>query len=87
MANNKKRAYVYVDIDKYERLKRILEAMGVTMTDFFDQSMTEFIDSMEQVILNEDKEGFLQMMSKNLDSMQKQLTEELKKPNSKANKI
>jgi len=79
MANNKKRAYVYVDIDKYERLKRILEAMGVTMTDFFDQSMTEFIDSMEQVILNEDKEGFLQIMSKNLDSMQKQLTEELKK--------
>lgn len=75
----KKRAYVYVDVEKYERFKNILETMGVTMTDFFDQTMTDFIASMEEVILNEDKDGFMKMMSKNLDTIQEQLAKELKK--------
>ena len=75
----KKRAYIYVDVDKYEKFKSILDAMGVTMTDFFDQTMTDFIDSMEKVILNQDKEGFLKMMSKNLDSIQEQVKKELEK--------
>lgn len=75
----KKRANIYVDTDKYDRLKRILDVMGITVTDFFDQSMTDFIDNMEKVILNQDKDAFLQMMAKNLDVIQEQVAEELKK--------
>lgn len=75
----KKRAYIYVEEEKYKRFKKLLDVMGVTMTDFFDQTMTDFITSMEEVIMNQDKDAFLKMMSINLDSMQKELQEELKK--------
>lgn len=76
---DKKRANIYVDTDKYDRLKRVLDIMGITVTDFFDQSMTDFLDNMENVILNQDKEAFLQMIAKNIDSIQEQVAEELKK--------
>lgn len=79
MANNKKRAYIYVDVDKYARFKKLLDIMGITMTGFFDQTMDDFINSMEDVILNQDKEGFLKMMNLNIDSLKKDLDEELKK--------
>ncbi|MER2000855.1 MAG: hypothetical protein ABS882_13870 [Lysinibacillus sp.] len=69
----KKRAYIYVDVDKYARFKKLLDIMGITMTDFFDQTMSEFIDSMEEVILNQDKEGFLKMMNLNLEQLQKEM--------------
>ena len=75
----KKRAYIYVEEEKYKSFKKLLDVMGVTMTDFFDQTMTDFITSMEEVIMNQDKDAFLKMMSINLDSMQKELQEELKK--------
>lgn len=76
---NKKRVNIYVDVEKYDRFKRLLEAMGITITDFFDESMTDFINSMEVIVENQDKEAFLQMMSKNLEEIQKQVEEELKK--------
>jgi len=69
----KKRAYIYVDVEKYARFKKLLDIMGITMTDFFDQTMDEFIQSMEEVILNQDKEGFLQMMNLKLDSIGKEI--------------
>lgn len=76
---DRKRANIYVDTDKYDRLKRVLDIMGITVTDFFDQAMTDFLDNMEQVVLNQDKEAFLQMIAKNIDSLQEQVAEELKK--------
>lgn len=75
----KKRAYIYVDVDKYERLKRLLGLMGVTITDFFDQSMTEFLDKMEDVVLNNDVDAFLRMMTKNVDELQEQIKNEFQK--------
>ncbi|MEG1142852.1 MAG: hypothetical protein RSE41_10510, partial [Clostridia bacterium] len=63
----------------YDKFKRLLEAMGITITDFFDDSMNEFIKSMETIVENEDKEAFLQMIAKNLDSLQNRVSEELKK--------
>ena len=53
--------------------------MNITITDFFDDTMTTFIDSLEHAITSNDKDLFLQMMSKNLDVIQEQLSEELKK--------
>lgn len=75
----KKRAYVYVDIEKYARFKRLLDVMGITMTDFFDQTMTEFIDKMEDVVLNQDTEGFLKMITRNVEDLQEQVKKEFDK--------
>lgn len=75
----KKRAYVYVDIEKYARFKRLLDVTGITMTDFFDQTMTEFIDKMEEVVLNQDTEGFLKMITRNVEDLQEQVKKELDK--------
>jgi len=71
----KKRAYIYVDVDRYARFKKLLDIMGITMTDFFDQTMSQFINSMEEVILNQDKEGFMKMMNLNLEQLQKEVDE------------
>jgi len=80
MSNNKKvPKKIYVDEVKYEKLKNLLEIMNITITDFFDDTMTTFIDSLEHAITSNDKDLFLQMMSKNLDVIQEQLSEELKK--------
>lgn len=79
MKNTRKRLNCYVDADKYERLKRILDIMGITVTDYINESMDNFINGMEQAVLNQDKDAFLQLMTKNLDVIQKQVEEELKK--------
>lgn len=76
---SRKRINIVVDVDKYDRFKRLLEAMGITITDFFDGAMTDFISSMETIVENQDKEAFLQMMAKNLEVIQKQVEEELKR--------
>lgn len=78
MANNKKRAYIYVDIDKYARFKKMLDIMGLTMTGFFDKTMDDVINSMEDIILKQDKDAFLEMINLNLDTMKEEI-EELKK--------
>lgn len=75
----RKRINIVVDIEKYDRFKRLLAVMGITVTDFFDEAMTEFIDNMEQIVENQDKEAFFQMMQKNIDEIQRQVAEELKK--------
>lgn len=75
----RKRINIVVDVETYDKFKRLLEAMGITITDFFDDSMNEFIKSMETIVENEDKEAFLQMIAKNLDSLQNRVSEELKK--------
>ena len=77
MANNKKRAYIYVDIDKYAKFKKLLDIMGITMTAFFDQTMDEFINNMEDVLINQDKDAFLKMMSINLEEIQNELRKEI----------
>lgn len=79
MSQDKKRLNTFVDLATYERLKRILDAMGITVTDFINQAMIDFIEQMETIIENQDKEAFLQMMTKNIDNLQKQVEEELKK--------
>ena len=76
---SKKRVNIYVDIEKYDRFKRLLDIMGKTVTDFFDESMTSFLDQMECIVQNQDTEAFLQMMAKNIDELQRQVEEELKK--------
>ena len=76
---SKKRAYIYVDAEKYARFKKMLDIMGITMTAFVDQTMDEFLNNMEDAILNQDRELFLKMMTKNADFIQKELEEELKK--------
>lgn len=75
----KKRAYIYVDEDKYARFKKLLDIMGVTMTQFFDETMTEFISNMEEAILNEDKDAFMKMMNLNLEKLKEEIQEENKK--------
>ena len=79
MSQERKRLNTFVDVATYERLKRILDAMGMTVTDFINQAMIDFIEQMETIIENQDKEAFLQMITKNIDSLQKQVEEELKK--------
>lgn len=79
MSQERKRLNTFVDIATYERLKRILDAMGMTVTDFINQAMIDFIEQMEMIVENQDKEAFLKMMTKNIDSLQKQVEEELKK--------
>lgn len=75
----KKRAYIYVDEEKYARFKKLLDIMGITMTGFFDETMDEFLSKMEDVILNQDKDAFLKMMSINLDEIQNELNMEIQK--------
>lgn len=75
----KKRANIYVDSNKYDRLKRVLDVMGVTVTEFFDEAMTDFLNNMEEAVLKQDSEIFLQMMAKNLEYIQEQVAKELKK--------
>ena len=79
MSQERKRLNTFVDVATYDRLKRILDAMGMTVTDFINQAMIDFIEQMESIIESQDKEAFLQMMAKNLDEIQKQVEEELKK--------
>lgn len=79
MSQDRKRLNTFVDIATYERLKRILDIMGITVTDFINQAMVDFIEQMESIVENQDKEAFLQIMAKNLDEIQKQVKEELKK--------
>lgn len=75
MANNKKRAYIYVDIDKYARFKKLLDITETTMTDFFDQIMDQYIDTMEDLILKQDKDAFLKMMNLSLDNIKNEIKE------------
>lgn len=77
--SNKKRINCYVELDTYERLKRVLDIMGITVTDFINQSMKEFLENMEEVVLKQDREAFLKMMSMNIDTLQQQVKEELEK--------
>lgn len=79
MKKEKKRLNIYVEIEKYDRFKRILDAMGITVTDFMDQTMTDFIDNMEEAVMNKDKDVFLNMMARNIDAIQEQVANELKK--------
>lgn len=81
MSDDKKKVpkKIYVDQEKYERLKTILDIMNMSITDFFDDAMTNYIESLENAVINQDKELFLQMMQKNLEVIQNQLEEELKK--------
>lgn len=79
MSQERKRLNTFVDVATYDRLKRILDAMGMTVTDFINQAMIDFIEQMEAIVESQDKEAFLQMMAKNLDEIQKQVEEELKK--------
>lgn len=72
----KKRAYIYVEEEKYARFKKLLDIMGITMTAFFDETMDEFINKMEDVILNQDKDAFLKMMSINLEEIQSEIRKE-----------
>ena len=72
----KKRAYIYVEEEKYARFKRLLDIMGITMTAFFDETMDEFINKMEDVILNQDEDAFLKMMSINLEEIQSEIRKE-----------
>ena len=79
MSQERKRLNTFVDVATYDRLKRILDVMGMTVTDFINQAMIDFIEQMESIIESQDKEAFLQMMAKDLDEIQKQVEEELKK--------
>lgn len=79
MSIEKKRVNLYVDADKYNRFKKLLDIMGITVTDFMSQTMDDFINTMEQAVLNQDKDAFLEIMSRNIDSIQEQMEEELKK--------
>lgn len=81
MSNDKKKVAkkIYVDEVKYERLKVVLDIMNVSITDFFDDAMTTFLDSIETAVINQDKEIFLKMMSKNLDAIQNQIADEFNK--------
>lgn len=76
---SKKRVNIYVEVEKYDRFKKLLDIMGITVTDFFDESMTNFLDQMEAIVQNQDKDAFLKMMSRNIDDLQRQVEEELKK--------
>lgn len=75
----RKRINIFVDVETYDKFKRLLETMGITITDYFDDSMKDFIRSMEAIVETQDKEAFLKMMSKNLDSIQEQVKKELEK--------
>lgn len=79
MKIEKKRINLYVDAEKYNRFKRLLDIMGITVTDFISQSMDDFINTMEQAVLNQDKDAFLDVMARNIDLIQEQMEEELKK--------
>ena len=79
MSQERRRLNTFVDVATYERLKRILDAMGLTVTDFINQAMVDFVEQMEDIIEKNDREAFLQMMTKNIDALQKQVAEELKK--------
>lgn len=79
MSQERKRLNTFVDVATYDRLKRILDAMGLTVTDFINQAMVDFVEQMEEIIEKNDREAFLQMMTKNIDILQKQVEAELKK--------
>lgn len=79
MSQERRRLNTFVDVATYERLKRILDAMGLTVTDFINQAMVDFVEQMEDIIEKNDREAFLQIMTKNIDLLQKQVEEELKK--------
>lgn len=79
MSVEKKRINIYVEVEKYNRFKKILDIMGITVTDFIGQTMDDFINSMEQAVLNQDKDAFLEVMARNVDAIQEQVKEELKK--------
>ncbi len=86
MANNKNKnditkvpKKIYVDPVKYERLKTVLDIMNISITDYLDQMITDFLDSLEDAVLSQDKEAFLNIMSKNLDIIQNELEQELNK--------
>lgn len=79
MSQERKRLNTFVDVATYERLKKILDAMGLTVTDFINQAMVDFVEQMEEIIEKNDREAFLQIMTKNIDVLQKQVAEEIKK--------
>jgi predicted component of type VI protein secretion system len=79
MSIEKKRVNIYVEVEKYDRFKKLLDIMGITVTDFMNNAMDDFINTMEQAVLNQNKDVFLEIMSRNIDSIQEQIEEELKK--------
>lgn len=81
MSSDKKKVpkKIYVDQDKYERLKTVLDIMNISITDYFDQVISDFLDSLEDAVLNNNKDVFLDIMSKNLETIQMEVEEALKK--------
>lgn len=63
----RKRINIVVDIETYDKFKRLLTSIDITITDYFDNSMREFIKSMETIVENDDKNALLQVISKNLN--------------------
>lgn len=79
MSQERKRLNTFVDLETYERLKKVLDIMGLTVTDFINQAMKDFLENMEEVVLNQDNDAFLKMMAMNIDSLQQKVKEELEK--------
>lgn len=81
MSNDKKKVpkKIYVDSDKYERFKTVLDIMNISITDYFDQMISDFLDGLEDAVLNNDKDAFLDIISKNLETIQMEVEEALKK--------
>lgn len=79
MPRARKRLNSFVDLETYERLKKVLDIMGLTVTDFINQAMKDFLDNMEEVVTSQDKDAFMKMMAMNIDSLQQQVKEELER--------
>lgn len=79
--NKKKKYSIYVEPKKYKDLKKILGAMDVSLTDFFDTMITDFISNMEVVVRSNDKDELLKSMMSQVQNIDSLLKDEIQENN------
>jgi len=69
----KKRVNIYVDEEKYAKLKEITAVTGDTVASIFDEAMTSYIDTITLILQTKDKEVLFNHFHKKIRKMQEEM--------------
>lgn len=80
---DKKKISVFIYEEKYKKLRMTLRAMDLSVTEFMDCMITEFLESTEVVVQSKDQNVFIEKMKDNISGLQLEINEFENKQNKK----
>ena len=69
----KKRVNLYVDVEKYARLKELTAITGDTVASIFDEAMTSYIDTINLILQTKDKDVLFNHFNKQIQKMKDEM--------------